>query len=69
VKVVGERLPIGAIAAPFPAALVAKCWAQNPQDRPTFIQIFGELVQNRFQILPDVDTAEVSRYLKWIADN
>jgi serine/threonine protein kinase len=69
VNLVGERPPIGAIAAPFRAALVAKCWAQNPQDRPSFIEIFGELVQNKFQILPDVHPAEVSRYLKWIADN
>jgi serine/threonine protein kinase len=40
-------------------SLISRCWAQKPNDRPSFTEILLELKRIEFKILPDVDSVRV----------
>jgi serine/threonine protein kinase len=62
----GERPKIPADVAPFVQELVGRCWGQEPDDRPTFEEVFRALAKNQFGIVPGVDGEEVCAYLEWM---
>jgi hypothetical protein len=43
----------------FMQNLIRRCCSENPSDRPSFHQIFGEFEACDFAILPDADAAAV----------
>jgi serine/threonine protein kinase len=43
--------------------LISKCWAQSPDDRPSFAQVLEELERMDFQVVPDVDGDSVRDFL------
>jgi hypothetical protein len=49
------------------AQLIRDCWHGAPEERPTFPHIFQRLLEANFAILPDVDVAQVVRFLEWAA--
>jgi hypothetical protein len=44
-------------------SLISRCWAQNPDDRPSFSDIMTELKGIEFKILPGVDSRRVRTFL------
>jgi TPR repeat protein len=49
-----------------PLNLCQRCWASAPEKRPTFAEIFDELREKRYQVLPGVDYEPVNSYVKRI---
>jgi hypothetical protein len=47
------------------AALIRRCWAQEPGDRPTFDEIF-ERLSERYDFLPHVNVSEVDRHVAYV---
>jgi serine/threonine protein kinase len=43
--------------------LISKCWAQSPDDRPSFAQVLEELERMDFQVVPDIDGGSVREFL------
>jgi serine/threonine protein kinase len=62
----GRRAEIGSDIVPFVRSLIESCWAQNPEDRPSFAQIMDILNQNDFKIFPTVNSASVRQYIEEI---
>jgi serine/threonine protein kinase len=63
----GSREPIPDTVEPFTASLIGRCRDVNPDNRPTFLEIFSELQEKRFKLFGTVDPQEVTRFLNWIA--
>jgi serum/glucocorticoid-regulated kinase 2 len=64
------RKVLDSVRAEFPAwmsdgvkELIGRCWAEKPEDRPQFTEILSVLQLMRFQILPDVDSRSVEKFL------
>jgi hypothetical protein len=60
--------PVPADVEPAVAALIRRCWAQQPIDRPSFAEVFEELRGQKFCVQrtgfkPD----KVNRYIDWVA--
>jgi serine/threonine-protein kinase len=47
-------LPVG-LFGPLMQSLIARCWAEQPTDRPSFDGILQEMRANDFAILPNAD--------------
>jgi hypothetical protein len=48
-------------------SMISRCWAQDPDDRPSFPAVLMELKQIEFKILPGVDSAAVGSFLEGIS--
>jgi serine/threonine protein kinase len=46
--------------------LIEKCWSESPSERPSFQEIWRELYENGFEIIPGSDRAEVDSYLSYL---
>lgn len=58
--------------APIPECikkLIEKCWADNPNDRPTFDEIVEELTTNRDFITETVDETEYLNYIDYLNES
>jgi serine/threonine protein kinase len=57
----------------FMQDLIPRCWAHDPQNRPSFQDIFDEFQTVDFEILPSVNRSflkqSVSEVLAWEAEN
>jgi serine/threonine protein kinase len=60
----GNREEIPRTVEPFTASLISRCWNGNPDDRPTFLEIFDELRENRFRLFRTVDPEAVEQFLQ-----
>jgi hypothetical protein len=60
----GVRETIPDTVEPFTASLISRCWADDPHNRPTFLEIFDELKENRFKIFSTVDTQAVEQFIQ-----
>jgi serine/threonine protein kinase len=60
----GSREKIPETVEPFTAGLISRCWAGDPDRRPTFQEIFDELQRNRFKVFSAVDSQAVERFLE-----
>jgi hypothetical protein len=49
--------------------LIERCWKPDPQDRPSFDQIFFDLKKMRYRLFDDVDSGGLERFanetLRW----
>jgi serine/threonine protein kinase len=57
----GLRLPQEAVPPPI-AALVRRCWAKDPEDRPTFDDLVLEFRANHDWLAPGTDESEIAEY-------
>jgi TPR repeat protein len=48
---------------PSIAKIIRKCWSTNPEDRPTFEEIFEVLAKNWFPFFRDVEYSECERFI------
>jgi serine/threonine protein kinase len=55
----GQMPPIPVSCGPIMQGLIGRCWSRNPEDRPTFQEIFAEFQSVDFAILPDADGAMI----------
>jgi serine/threonine protein kinase len=46
------------------ASLIEDCWAENPDDRPSFVDILFRLDRMDFQITPGVKSGKVRRFVE-----
>jgi predicted CoA-binding protein len=44
--------------------LIADCWAQDPDDRPSFREIFKRLKSVNFKVMPDVNPSKLAKWVK-----
>ena len=58
----GRRPAIPNSVLPFTRSLITRCWSGDPSERPSFADIYAELVDNEFRILGDVDSGAVASY-------
>jgi hypothetical protein len=50
----------------FVAQMIRSAWSPDPLERPSFADLFATLSANHFKVLPDVDTDEVTDFVKWV---
>jgi mitogen-activated protein kinase kinase kinase 9 len=60
----GSREKIPDTVEPFTAGLITRCWDGDPDHRPTFLEIFYELRENRFKVFNAVDPEDVEQFLR-----
>jgi serine/threonine protein kinase len=60
----GSRAPIPDTVERFTADLIRRCWDGNPDNRPTFLEIFNEMRANRFKLFSAVDPQAVEQFLQ-----
>ena len=59
----GKRPKISKVV-PFLRGLIEACWSNDPEDRPSFSEIYDDLVDQRFRIFRDVDSDAVASYAR-----
>jgi serine/threonine protein kinase len=60
----GARETIPETVEAFTAALIRRCWDDDPHKRPTFLEIFDELQEHHFKIFSVVDPEAVDEFLQ-----
>jgi serine/threonine protein kinase len=60
----GSREAITDTVEAFTVDLIRRCWAGDPVDRPTFLDIFNHLLANRFKLFSTVDPESVDNFLR-----
>jgi serine/threonine protein kinase len=63
----GVRAAIPGSIPQFVRQLIEAGWAQGPETRPSFREIFEVLEENNFAITDGVDTDAVRAYVQWVA--
>ena len=58
----GERPEIPDECPEFFRTMITKCWHQNPEERPEFVQILKELIDHEDPLFADVDMADYNKY-------
>ena len=58
----GKRPEIPSSVVPFTRQLIERCWSQDPCKRPSFKEIYDDLVREDFRLFEDVDFVSVSAY-------
>ena len=58
----GKRPEIPSSVSTFTSELITRCWAPEPDDRPSFSEIYQELVDQGFRIFSDVDSDTVCSF-------
>jgi serine/threonine protein kinase len=64
----GERPEIPEFILPSARKLIADCWATKPSRRPSFAEIVDRLVEMKFQLIQNVNSAKLSRFVKQIEE-
>ena len=60
----GKRPEIPDKVLPFTRSLIKRCWSGDPSERPSFSDIYSELVEHHFRIFEDVDSGAVASYAR-----
>ena len=60
----GKRPDIPDKVLPFTRSLITRCWSGDPSQRPSFSDIYSELVTQNFRIFEDVDSRVVASYVQ-----
>jgi TPR repeat protein len=68
VAIEGVRPEIPDSVLPPARALIEDCWADDPDDRPTFEEIGDRLAEMQFRVTADVNSAKVAEFVKRIED-
>jgi serine/threonine protein kinase len=66
VDVEDARPEIPGSVLPAARALIGDCWETEPGDRPTFDEIVGRLLDMKFGVTADVNSAKVAEFVKRI---
>jgi hypothetical protein len=61
--IAGEMPTIPDSCGPFMQGLIPRCWAMNPESRPSFEDILDEFRVNNFALFPAVDATAVREYV------
>ncbi|OHS98269.1 hypothetical protein TRFO_35329 [Tritrichomonas foetus] len=59
----GVRPDISLLQNEFQKELVSSCWEKEPENRPSFDQLFEEMLRNGINLMPDINESEVLQYL------
>ena len=62
----GKRPEIPKSVLPFAKALIERCWAQDPAQRPSFTEIYDDLLKENFLLFADVDAVSACEYAQSI---
>jgi serine/threonine protein kinase len=46
--------------------LIQRCWSVNPSERPSFSEIWREIQEANFELIPGVQESDVNSYLSWV---
>jgi serine/threonine protein kinase len=49
--------------------LIERCWSQNPEERPSFGEIWSSMEKSDFRLLPGVEQGEVEGFVVWVHAN
>ena len=60
----GKRPEIPGNVLPFTRSLIERCWSSDPSERPSFTDIYTELVDQDFRIFDDVDSKSAASYAR-----
>jgi serine/threonine protein kinase len=63
----GGRRAIPSAVKRKTATLIEACWAQAPNDRPSFADVFKTITEMNFQLMDGIEIADVYRFLEWTA--
>jgi serine/threonine protein kinase len=67
--VVDEFRPdVPASVLPAVRELIAECWAQDPDDRPSFRGIFQRLKSMNFKVTSDVNPLKIAKFVKEVKE-
>ena len=64
----GERPPFSNKTPQILRSLIEKCWAQNPEERPSFIDIYKAFSEGKI-IWPDCDQNEIKKFIEFIEND
>jgi serine/threonine protein kinase len=53
---------------PTTESLIKRCWSTDPKTRPSFEEIWGELILSAFDLIEGVGKDDAEVFLKWIKD-
>jgi serine/threonine protein kinase len=62
----GKRPEVPGDALKDTRRLIEKCWAQNAEERPSFEEVWSELIKLKFVLFGDVNPVEVSGFVRWV---
>ena len=60
----GKRPEIPDKVLPFTRSMITRCWSGDPSQRPSFSEIYSELVAQNFRIFEDVDSRVVASFVQ-----
>jgi serine/threonine protein kinase len=68
-----KRPDIPKFVLPSVRDLITECWAEEPGDRPPFDDIVDRLKEMKFKVMPNVNSAKLSEFVKeievWESEN
>jgi serine/threonine protein kinase len=59
----GDMPPVPIECGKFMQGLIRRCWAKNPEERPSMHEIFNEFQSNQFEIVPGAMSDTVREYV------
>jgi hypothetical protein len=54
--------------APCVGELIADCWADDPDNRPSFVAILERLKRMQFRVFPGVNSAKLAAFVKKVKE-
>jgi serine/threonine protein kinase len=64
----GRRPPLGATFNDLSRKLIERCWSVHPEDRPSFSDMWREIEERKFALIPGVKINDVNSYLTWVKE-
>jgi serine/threonine protein kinase len=66
--VMNERPEFPEFVRPAVRALIEDCWASDPDERPSFVEIVDRLAEMQFRVTENVDSRKLAQFMKTIEE-
>jgi serine/threonine protein kinase len=63
----GERPAIPDSVLPLTRGIIERCWDADPEKRPTFADVFQDILKNKVQLFKGLDGATIKAFSDWFS--